>query len=623
MSDNVTLDPGSGGSTVVTREISHAGDTSQLPGSFIMGITGSEGSYTAAAINGDATNGLDVDVTRVSGTVTIAGAVTNAGTFVVQENGAALTSLQLIDDAVYTDATGTPSKGIAVMGTDGTSPQLISVDSSGNVQVDLVTANVTNAGTFAVQAAQSGTWTVDLGATDNAVLDAIAASLAGTLTVGSHAVTNAGTFAVQVDGAALTALQLIDNPVFVDDAAFTLASSSVMVAGAIRDDALSTLTAVEGDAVPLRVSSTGALHVTGAGGGTQYNVDDVAGATDTGTAMLVVRDDTLGALTPADGDYTTLRVNSQGALHVTGGGGGTEYAVDDALGATPTGGVVLAKRDDALSSLTPVEGDAVELRVDANGALWTIVSGTVTVASHAVTNAGTFAVQESGSALTALQLIDNIVNTEDNASGNGDSGVPLLAVRKGTPANTSGTDGDYEFLQMSAGRLWASATIDAALPAGTNAIGKLAANSGVDIGDVDVTSISAGTNLIGDVGLQGRTSGGLSIFRSLDLDETEEDIKTSAGQIYSLIAINLATGVRYLKLYNATAANVTVGSTTPVMTIPIPTQAATANGAGFVMTIPQGIAFDTAICAAATTGVADADTGAPGANEVVLNVLYK
>lgn len=34
-----------------------------------------------------------------------------------------------------------------------------------------------------------------------------------------------------------------------------------------------------------------------------------------------------------------------------------------------------------------------------------------------------------------------------------------------------------------------SVTIGAALPAGTNAIGKLAANSGVDIGDVDVTSL--------------------------------------------------------------------------------------------------------------------------------------
>ena len=36
--------------------------------------------------------------------------------------------------------------------------------------------------------------------------------------------------------------------------------------------------------------------------------------------------------------------------------------------------------------------------------------------------------------------------------------------------------------------------VNAALPAGTNAIGKLAANSGVDIGDVDVTSMPAATD---------------------------------------------------------------------------------------------------------------------------------
>jgi len=42
-------------------------------------------------------------------------------------------------------------------------------------------------------------------------------------------------------------------------------------------------------------------------------------------------------------------------------------------------------------------------------------------------------------------------------------------------------------------------TVDTALPAGTNAIGKLAANSGVDIGDVDVLSIAAGDNNIGNV----------------------------------------------------------------------------------------------------------------------------
>ena len=55
-------------------------------------------------------------------------------------------------------------------------------------------------------------------------------------TVPSHAVTNAGTFATQVDGAALTALQLIDNPVLVDDAAFTPATSSVSMAGFQADE---------------------------------------------------------------------------------------------------------------------------------------------------------------------------------------------------------------------------------------------------------------------------------------------------------------------------------------------------------------------------------------------------
>jgi hypothetical protein len=45
-----------------------------------------------------------------------------------------------------------------------------------------------------------------------------------------------------------------------------------------------------------------------------------------------------------------------------------------------------------------------------------------------------------------------------------------------------------------------SVTLTTAIPAGTAAIGKLAANSGVDIGDVDVTSISAGENHIGEVG---------------------------------------------------------------------------------------------------------------------------
>lgn len=156
-----------------------------------------------------------------------------------------------------------------------------------------------------------------------------------------------------------------------------------------------------------------------------------------------------------------------------------------------------------------------------------------------------------------------------------------------------------------------------ALPAGTNAIGKLAANSGVDIGDVDVTSISAGSNLIGDVQLQGRTTGGVTIFRSIDLDETEEEIKATAGTLFGYYFSNSNAAARFLKFYNATAANVTVGTTTPVLTFYLP-----ATSAGHVG-LPYGVAFDTAITAAATTAVADNDTGAPSANDVILNAFYK
>lgn len=96
---------------------------------------------------------------------------------------------------------------------------------------------------------------------------------------------------------------------------------------------------------------------------------------------------------------------------------------------------------------------------------------------------------EDKAVLDNLTTIAGAVRAEDVASADGHAGIVAMAVRKGTPANTSGTDGDYEMLQISAGRLWTSA----ALEAGTNAIGKLAANSGVDIGDVDVTSVVPGT----------------------------------------------------------------------------------------------------------------------------------
>lgn len=132
-----------------------------------------------------------------------------------------------------------------------------------------------------------------------------------------------------------------------------------------------------------------------------------------------------------------------------------------------------------------------------------------------------------------------------------------------------------------------------------------------------VASLPAGTNIIGYIGVVPLTSGGLSIHRSIDLDESEEEVKGSAGQLYGYFLYNLATAKRYIKFYDGTAAVIVVGTDTPVMTIPLEAdQGANVN-------FGEGVQFSSGICIAATTGLADNDTGAPGANEVVANIFYK
>src|ERR1035437_2760799 len=106
---------------------------------------------------------------------------------------------------------------------------------------------------------------------------------------------------------------------------------------------------------------------------------------------------------------------------------------------------------------TTLHGDLGALHTDIattllakDEAIRALLAGTLTV-SGAVTNAGTFAVQ---AAATVAAGAANIAKAEDVASADADVGVPAMAVRKATPANTSSTDGDYEMLQMLNGRLY-------------------------------------------------------------------------------------------------------------------------------------------------------------------------
>jgi len=58
------------------------------------------------------------------------------------------------------------------------------------------------------------------------------------------------------------------------------------------------------------------------------------------------------------------------------------------------------------------------------------------------TNAGTFATQITGAALTALELIDNVVALEDNTAGTGYAGIPALCVRQDAQSALA-ADGDF------------------------------------------------------------------------------------------------------------------------------------------------------------------------------------
>ena len=96
-------------------------------------------------------------------------------------------------------------------------------------------------------------------------------------------------------------------------------------------------------------------------------------------------------------------------------------------------------------------------------------------------------------------------------------------------------------------------------------------------------------------------------------------VKASKGVVGMLVAMNKASTPAYVKLYNKASAP-TVGTDTPVQVFMIPGNTA---GAGLSLPVPlTGLKFDTGIAFAITGGIADSDTTAVAANDVVVNLGY-
>jgi hypothetical protein len=348
MADNVELNAGTGGAIAATDDV--AGVHYQR----VKLVDGTLGGTDAIA--GDATNGLDVDVTRIipGTTATALGKAED----VAHASG----DVGVLMLAVRRDTAAVGS------GTDGDNSTL-NVDASGHLYVNGsgVTQPVSDAG---------GSLTVD---------GTVAVS--GTVTVASHAVTNAGTFVTQVDGAALTSLQLIDNLVLAEDAAHGSGDPGLM-AFAVRRDADTSLVGTDGDYAPLQVNAAGSLKVAitaGAGSGGTSIADGAAFTRDTTSITPVGAVVETSAPTLTNGDAAGLSMTTAGALRVAVASGGIAGIAEDSAAAGGEDGVmVLAVRRDTAASSSGTDGDFSTLNVNATGRLYT--STTVDAALPAGTN---------------------------------------------------------------------------------------------------------------------------------------------------------------------------------------------------------------------------------------------
>lgn len=370
------------------------------------------------------------------------------------------------------------------------------------------------------------------------------------------------------------------------------------------------------------VSSTNPMPVGGSGASALGKAEDAAHTSgDVGVMALMVRKDTAAAF-GADGDYTPHACNSLGAGFAdlnsdfrTSAAKSVIKIEDEASASLDAGLGVMFVRNSAETALTSADGDYGFPAIDDKGRVKI----------------------DPGSNATSLG------KQEDNPHTSLDVGVMCLAVRQDTAASSTSASGDYSFLASNSfGSLKIDLDLDFQRSVAKSPIkAEDGAFTDADAGlfclgiRADTPPTNAGTSADGDyAGFYLNNAGGLYVtelpttkggethYRNLDIDETGVSIKASAGQVYDVHAWNRTTSARYLKLYDISAAP-TVGTTTPVVTIPLEPSGTNGLPKPTILRFKAGMAFASGIGIGCTTGFADNDTGAPGANDVIVSLGYK
>lgn len=362
-----------------------------------------------------------------------------------------------------------------------------------------------------------------------------------------------------------------------------------------------------------------------------YAEDSVHSSGHVGLMTLVVRSDAGGSLVGTDGDYAPLQVDANGALRVTGGGGGTEYTEDAAAAANPVGAQLILRRRDTLSgSEVSADGDVIAANATAKGELHVKHTDSVAITAASLplpTGAAsetTLAViagyldTEVAAVVTALQLLDNaIIGSEMQVDIVGALPAGANVIGGVTQSGTWTVDlgaTDNAVLDDIAAKL---ATIDA----DTSTLAAAVAGTEVQVDVLTLPALPAGSNTIGNVGVLPVTSGGCTGWSAISTAAVlSVEIKNAAGQVYGIQVFNTNAAPRFVRIYNQTGAPGSGDAANIVWRGIIPGNTA---GAGFQIPLPGPIACSTGIGIRASAAIADNDTTVLAANELVFNVQYK
>lgn len=300
--------------------------------------------------------------------------------------------------------------------------------------------------------------------------------------------------------------------------------------------------------------------------------DSVSASGDPGVVVLGIRRDADSTAVDNDGDYTGLKLDQFGRLKVS------------ALPAP------------IASTLLTITANAQSRSIDVSRYSNVMLMCSGTFSTINCTFEGSLdATTDTDGVWFGIQAVRSNANTIELTTGNL-SAAPAYAwevsvngmkrMRVRSTAYTSGTQ-NWTF-QPGA---YATEPIPAAQISGTQPV------SGTVTANIGTGSIAAGTNAIGDVGIQYRanaTGAGTVTNAACPATPAGQSIKGSAGRLLAFRLVNTNAATRWLKIFNATA--VTPGTTSALTEVALP------QNQPVVFSLEGGMAMGTGIMIMITAG---------------------